>query len=286
MNKNIIEDSILSGLADKIREKLGVTDKMLPGEMGGKIGEVQGCEGACVWKKCKPTYKIQIAEDYTDLYISQRSSSITTSKLTAGYFNQTFYSDCIFDSETKEIQLTGSTTTWSNPEKSSTYTGTTDEILDNYYFKKGDVIYCTDDTTYPYCERGGRSGTYYYYFYINNCREVKINYDLQFIEFVVSNDPLAYPTKDVHADGYYYEKIARASISFIVDNVTYKAMYGMSWAEWVESEYNTVGAYISQRGNIYFGEYVSGTVLYISCDGTNYEAGTAIIQDGMTYSYL
>lgn len=51
VTKNIIEDSILSGLADKIREKLGVTDTFLPSAMADKIGEISAGEGVYAWKR-------------------------------------------------------------------------------------------------------------------------------------------------------------------------------------------------------------------------------------------
>lgn len=34
-------------------------------------------------------------------------------------------------------------------------------------------------------------------------------------------------------------------ITFTIDGTTYQAMNGMTWGEWVNSEYNTIGAYIS-----------------------------------------
>lgn len=36
-------------------------------------------------------------------------------------------------------------------------------------------------------------------------------------------------------------------ISFTIDGTTYQAMNGMTWGEWVNSEYNTIKAYILQR---------------------------------------
>lgn len=56
MNKYLIEDTSLSSLAGKIREKLGVSDKMLPSAMPGKIGEISatgGGEGVYAWKRTK-----------------------------------------------------------------------------------------------------------------------------------------------------------------------------------------------------------------------------------------
>ena len=39
-------------------------------------------------------------------------------------------------------------------------------------------------------------------------------------------------------------------ISFIIEETTYQAEEGMTWAEWVESEYNTIGVKIDSLGNV------------------------------------
>ena len=38
-------------------------------------------------------------------------------------------------------------------------------------------------------------------------------------------------------------------ITFTVEGTTYQAESGMTWEEWVESEYNTVGAYLSYNAS-------------------------------------
>lgn len=71
MNKNIIEDSILSGLADKIREKLGVTYTMLPSAMPGKIGEIPAGTGVYAWKR----YRSRLPKGYTEVEYIQSSGT-------------------------------------------------------------------------------------------------------------------------------------------------------------------------------------------------------------------
>lgn len=39
-------------------------------------------------------------------------------------------------------------------------------------------------------------------------------------------------------------------ISFTIDGTSYQAEEGMTWAEWVASSYNTIGAYISTRNSL------------------------------------
>lgn len=58
-------------------------------------------------------------------------------------------------------------------------------------------------------------------------------------------------------------------ISFAIDGTTYQAEEGMTWAEWVESEYNTDGLYdvLSTNGSIVrtdkpFYMYLNSSVVY------------------------
>jgi hypothetical protein len=40
-------------------------------------------------------------------------------------------------------------------------------------------------------------------------------------------------------------------ISFSIDGTTYQAEEGMTWGEWADSEYNTIGCYFDEHG-LYF----------------------------------
>lgn len=40
-----------------------------------------------------------------------------------------------------------------------------------------------------------------------------------------------------------FQKELLGVITFSIDGVSYEAKEGMTWAEWVDSEYNTIGAY-------------------------------------------
>ena len=47
-------------------------------------------------------------------------------------------------------------------------------------------------------------------------------------------------------------------ITFTIDGTTYQAMNGMTWREWVDSEYNTDGfVYVADLGNIMLADEVS-----------------------------
>lgn len=56
----------------------------------------------------------------------------------------------------------------------------------------------------------------------------------------VKHDGVNYDTVEI--DGVVYE-LGVKEITFTVDGTTYQADEGMTWAEWCESEYNTVGMY-------------------------------------------
>lgn len=63
-----------------------------------------------------------------------------------------------------------------------------------------------------------------------------------FIEYVVSDNPNKYPNGGEQS-GYYYELYGapKTLISFTIAGTSYQAEEGMTWEEWVESEYNTDG---------------------------------------------
>lgn len=71
-------------------------------------------------------------------------------------------------------------------------------------------------------------------------------------------------------------------ITFTIDGTTYQAIDGMTWGEWVNSEYNTIGAYISNDTIMTKGNRHIDTDSF----GTNFppEPTTKIISDGTYYA--
>ena len=73
-------------------------------------------------------------------------------------------------------------------------------------------------------------------------------------------------------------------ITFTIDGVTYQAEPGMTWEEWVNSKYNTIGAYIFQKG-----VYVKRDSAYPHIDTSPYGSSnppkntTEIISGGTYY---
>ena len=72
-------------------------------------------------------------------------------------------------------------------------------------------------------------------------------------------------------NGYYWELASK--ISFKIGQVTYYAAEGMTWAEWVETDYNTGGWYIDTIGDV---RASSGLVSNVT--------STQTIVDGQTYT--
>ena len=62
----------------------------------------------------------------------------------------------------------------------------------------------------------------------------------KFIEYVVSDNPNKYPN-DGEQGSYYYElyRGPKTLISFTINGTSYQAEEGMTWAEWIDSEYSS-----------------------------------------------
>lgn len=73
--------------------------------------------------------------------------------------------------------------------------------------------------------------------------------------YIVGDNESDYPDKAAQ-DGYYYEKVLPALITFTINGTSYQAKEGMTWTEWVNSGYNTKGFYISNGLVIYNNNYV------------------------------
>lgn len=73
--------------------------------------------------------------------------------------------------------------------------------------------------------------------------------------YIVGDNESDYPDK-ADQDGYYYEKVFPALITFTINGTFYQAKEGMNWAEWVNSEYNTKGFSIGSGLVLYNNNYV------------------------------
>lgn len=94
-------------------------------------------------------------------------------------------------------------------------------------------------------------------------------------------------TDDTYTNGdiYVVEEVAQI-ISFTVDSTSYQAEEGMTWAEWVSSEYNTGGFYIdSSSGEPYVFFSVSGRTAAVEDSNYMYITGNDIIVSEYAYNY-
>ena len=97
-----------------------------------------------------------------------------------------------------------------------------------------------------------------------------------FIEYVVSDNLNKYPDGGEQG-GYYWECIGGKPelIEFTISGTTYQAEKGMTWEEWIPSEYNTEGYQIVNN-------YVmnSSGSSYVEINGQNPTPTDIIVLDG------
>ena len=70
-------------------------------------------------------------------------------------------------------------------------------------------------------------------------------------------------------------------ITFTIAGTTYYAMRGMTWREWIDSDYNTVGAYFTNDGRI----VVPGQAMVATDYGSGYQTATDQIISGKAYVF-
>ena len=71
----------------------------------------------------------------------------------------------------------------------------------------------------------------------------------------------------------------RGTITFTIDDVVHTALFGMTWAEWCLSGYNTIGAYIEDDGRACSEDQMT----FAAFPGEVYQYGDTVIVDGSTY---
>lgn len=81
---------------------------------------------------------------------------------------------------------------------------------------------------------------------------------------------------------YKYKKLGYDTIQFTINGYSYQADSGMTWGQWCDSAYNTIGAH-DNGGSIYVdspypmqdsnGNFVSGTDLIIANEAYTYLQG-------------
>lgn len=77
----------------------------------------------------------------------------------------------------------------------------------------------------------------------------KTSADGTIVDVVFDYNKDTYPDKEMY-QGSYYELVGKGMISFTIDGTAYQAEEGMTWSEWVNSEYNTDGYTAEQGGEV------------------------------------
>ena len=137
------------------------------------------------------------------------------------------------------------------------------------------LYYSTDGKTWT--QSNITSNTFYSVYYANGIWVAGSYYSESTFSYIVGDNESDYPDKTVQ-DGYYYEKVLPALITFTINGTSYQAKEGMTWAEWINSEYNTGGYALSNPGE----------TIRLNDGGGVYEVnnakGTNIIEAGASYT--
>lgn len=67
------------------------------------------------------------------------------------------------------------------------------------------------------------------------------------------------PSNDLGQDGDIYMVMAPATITFIIGADTFIADEGMTWRQWIDSDYNTIDAFINEYSDGERVEYIDGS---------------------------
>lgn len=176
MAKCFIEDATLTAIGNAIRAKTGGTDLMLPSAMPAAIAGIVSGEGLYVWKK----YDAVISS------VSLKGDGVVANLAHLNQFINMANGNPYYDSDYN-------------------YLGECDggPYNINYYYtiqnpssstSMGFIIAKITEETTPLP--------------IKYWEDYTINYNKNFINYVVSDDESQYPDGAVHTDGYYYERVS------------------------------------------------------------------------------
>lgn len=88
------------------------------------------------------------------------------------------------------------------------------------------------------------------------------------------------PIPNATIDAIWDDVMNPGTISFTIDGLSFTAESGMTWSEWVNTEYNSDGAYVIANG------YVANGMLrgyYVTYEGSSRVGANDTITDGMDY---
>lgn len=111
-------------------------------------------------------------------------------------------------------------------------------LIFKQYYKDDNIEFFNSREDYPYNDN-------YVHLYMED-----------FIIFYEDTDERVLITDKLRTDVSYVIKMDNNLISFSIDGVNYFAEEGMTWEEWVNSEYNSTKEFYISGANIYYGMYM------------------------------
>lgn len=235
MAKVFIEESTLVGISDSIRAKTGSTGLIKPGDWAAELDDIKS-SGKYLWsKKGMVQNDIMLEGMGGTRTIVTANASVPSVEIEYSYEDYEYIDGIYKFLDSSVVTLVNTDTVIPVPSS------------DWHNFKyvrltsEPNVIFCNVTFTAGTMNASGtvtKSMTYASTFTYEKGSDI--------LGYTVSDDFSAYPDGGWQ-DGYYYEVVS-GLIEFTIDGTTYQAVEGMTWGEWVESEYNTDGweVYVSE----------------------------------------
>lgn len=157
-----------------------------------------------------------------------------------------------------------------------------DEVLHEAYLRDEgwiDITFYCEGMKYTYLRCEDVSNDYDTY-YGNDDEEFKVYSTYRDVWASESYRTITFDGEQAVSKEFYewFTTNAKQLITFTIEGTTYEALWGMSWSEWVESEYNTGGFY-----NNGVGKLMNNNVQYISKSGGLLVIESEVIESGYSY---
>lgn len=266
-----IKEETLTAIGDAVRAKSGASGLLAPDDMLEALGNIKSSGKYLFSKKGMSQTATETSSSMTVTLVTP-NTSIPSRKIRYSVDRPTYNAE-------KQI--------WELPN----YTEVDLVNTDNVVPAGGCFVALMDEPhiTY-YCTAfnvGAQSslGTYTKSMTCSYKAEAQAGSDV--LGYGVADDLAKYPDGGWSADGYYWECVGRPvvpMIEFAILGGSYQAEAGMTWGDFINSEYNpTDGNQIASRGsNVIVKEFD----MYVqTTDGTNVQT-TDVIVDGYTYALV
>lgn len=260
MAKVFIEESTLVGISDSIRAKTGKTGLIKPGQWASELDNIKS-SGKYLWsKKGMVQNDIMLEGMGGTRTIVTANASVPSVEIEYSYEDYEYIDGIYKFLDSTVVTLVNTDTVIPVPSS------------DWYDFKyvrltsEPNVIFCNVTFAAGTMNASGtvtKSMTYASKFTYEKGSDI--------LGYTVSDDLAAYPD-GAWLDGYYWEMASK--IQFTYYGATHYAPKGITWGEWVETDWNTAGFEVS-------GNYIiDGNDEKVSYNGTRVINTDAIIAGG------